>query len=133
MIYLISKIDLWYELKVFHFKSNKKGIKQLNTLPNEIFQKWMHSFEEDEGDITVYRSEEYNFPRARGRGGIEFKPDGTFIDWEIGATDAQQPISGHWQIEGNNRVQISFNENERTPRTLEILEHDPGLFKVRQN
>ncbi len=53
----------------------------MTQLPNEIFQRWIHSFEEDKGEITVYRPEEYDFPLSRrGREGIEFRPDGVFID-----------------------------------------------------
>ena len=46
--------------------------------------------------VTVYRGEGFNFPPARGRDGIEFRRDGTFVDWGIGAGDNQQGITGHW-------------------------------------
>lgn len=104
----------------------------MNKLPNEIFRKWGHSFEEDTGNMTVYRPAEYDFPRARGRAGIEFKPDGKFIDWGIGLTDAQRGVNGHWRMEGPGRVRISFEGNVRPPRILEILQCDAGVLKVRQ-
>jgi hypothetical protein len=104
----------------------------MNELPNEIFRQWGHSFEEDEGDVTVYRLAEYDFPRARGRAGIEFRPDGSFIDWMIGPADAQQPVSGHWQVEGSNRIRVSFEGDTRPPRILEILQCDSEVLKVRQ-
>ncbi|WP_229391752.1 hypothetical protein [Methanosarcina sp. DH2] len=104
----------------------------MTELPNEIFQEWMHSFEEDTNGITVYRPIEYDFPRARGRGGIEFRPDGVFIDWEIGPSDASRGINGHWEIEGPGRVRVSFEGNVRPPRILEILQIDAGILKVRQ-
>lgn len=101
-------------------------------LPREIFRRWGHSFEEDRGDVTVYRPAEYEFPRARGRAGIEFRPDGTFIDWTIGPADARRPINGRWQIEGRWRVRVSFEENVRPPRILEILQYDAEVLRVRQ-
>src|SRR3954447_20073185 len=39
---------------------------------------WMHSFEEDHGDVVVYRPATHDFPRARGRDGLGFGPAGPF-------------------------------------------------------
>jgi hypothetical protein len=104
----------------------------MNELPNEIFRKWGHSFEEDTGGTTVYRPSEHVFPRARGRAGIEFRQDGTFVDWIIGPADAQTGINGHWQLEGPGRVRISYEGNARAPRVLEIVQCDAGVLIVRQ-
>jgi hypothetical protein len=104
----------------------------MNGLPNVIFRKWGHSFEEDTGDITVYRPDNYPFPRARGRAGIEFRPDGTFIDWIIGPGDAHRAISGHWRMEGPGRVRVYFDGDVRAPRVLEILQCDAAVLKARQ-
>src|SRR5581483_12273003 len=99
----------------------------MNELPNEIFRKWGHSFEEDQDDITVYRPAEFDFPRARGRAGIEFRSDGTFVDWEIGAGDAQNGVNGHWQLEGPGRVRVFFDGNVRPPRALGIVQSDANV------
>lgn len=104
----------------------------MNELPDEIFRIWIHSFEEDTNKITVYRPVEYDFPRARGREGIEFRPDGVFIDWEIGPTDASRGVNGRWEMEDPGRVRVSFEGNVRPPRILEILQIDAGILKVRQ-
>lgn len=104
----------------------------MSELPNEIFRKWMHSFEEDTEGIKVYRPTEYDFPPARGRDGIEFRPDGVFIDWGIGPTDASRGINGHWKMEGPGRVLVSFEGNVQPPRTLEILQVNSGILKLRQ-
>ncbi len=104
----------------------------MNGLPGEIFRKWMHSFEEDMGGITVYRPGEFNFPRARGRDGIEFRPDGTFIDLTIGRGDASHGINGRWQEDESGRVRISFGDNVRQSRILEIVQIDANVLKVRQ-
>jgi len=104
----------------------------LNELPNEIFRRWVHSFEEDEGDVSVYRPAEYAFPRARGRREMEFRPDGSFIHWMIGPADARQPASGHWRVEGSNRVHVSFEGDSRPPRILEVQQCDAEALKVRQ-
>ncbi len=104
----------------------------MTELTKEIFRRWSQSFEESTGEITVYRPAEYKFPRARGREGIEFRPDGTFIYWAIGPSDALRGINGLWQMEGSGRVHLSFEGNVRTPLVLEILQCDVGILKVRQ-
>lgn len=101
-------------------------------LPNEIFRKWGHSFEESTSEITVYRPAEYEFPRARGRAGIEFKLDGAFIYWAIGPADKRLAINGHWQIEGARRVRISFERNVRAPLVMDILQCDTEILRVKQ-
>ncbi|MFC9556975.1 zinc metalloprotease [Rhodococcus sp. NPDC056960] len=58
--------------------------------------RWGHSFEEDHDGLRVYRPAGFDFPRARGRGGIEFRPDGSFVDWTIGRGDAGEPREGTW-------------------------------------
>jgi hypothetical protein len=102
----------------------------MNGLPNDIFRMWGHSSEEDTGGILVYRPAEYSFPRARGRAGIEFRPDGTFVDWVIGPADAQRPISGQWHIVGPGQLQISFRGDAQ--RILEIVQCDARILVVRQ-
>jgi hypothetical protein len=103
----------------------------MNGLPTEIFRRWGHSFEEDNAETIVFRPAEYEFPRARGRDGIEFKMDGTFIDWKIGRGDAKEGINGHWQIIDSFRVRISFDTAVRSPRILEILQCNKEILKVR--
>lgn len=106
--------------------------KIMNELPDEIFRIWIHSFEEDQNGIIVYRPVGYGFPRARGREGIEFRPDGMFISYEIGPTDASRGINGQWKIEGSGRVRVSFEGNVRPSRILEILQIDVEILKMRQ-
>jgi len=103
----------------------------MNELPQAIFQRWGHSFEEDTEGTKVYRPFEYAFPPARGRAGIEFRSDGEFIDWTIGPTDAPQRILGHWQMEGHKRVRIYFEDNIRASRVMEIIHCDENILKVR--
>ncbi|MFI5893460.1 hypothetical protein ACIA5D_25485 [Actinoplanes sp. NPDC051513] len=59
--------------------------------------RWTHSHEEDHDGVEVYRPAGYDFPPARGRSGIEFRPDGTYIDWAIGRGDANEARPGRWE------------------------------------
>lgn len=100
-------------------------------LPNEIFRKWQHSFEEDNSGINVYRPTDYNFPRARGRAGLEFSPDGTFTEYAIGPADRQQRETGRWSALTPGKVQVSFDKAGRAPRILEIVQSDQNVLKIR--
>ncbi len=105
----------------------------MTTLQACLFQRWTHSFEDDSGDITVFRPENYPFPPARGRSGIEFNADGTFVDWDIGSGDAQsRGVTGRWQQEGPARLRVQFEADSRAPELLEIIECADNLLKIRQ-
>lgn len=103
----------------------------MNSLRPKIYGRWVHSFEEDEMDLAVYRPPDYPFPRARGRAAIEFRPDGTFVDWQIGRGDANEAVTGTWHEEGPTRVGVSFEGTGRPSRTLEIVQCDAAVLKVR--
>jgi hypothetical protein len=98
--------------------------------PPELEGRWMHSFEEDHGDVAVYRPPEHEFPRARGRDGIEFHPDGSFTEWVIGRGDARQPVPGHWRAGGADRLEVSTERGGE--QVLEILHLDRDRLEVRR-
>jgi hypothetical protein len=54
--------------------------------------------------LTVYRRDDFAFPPARGRRGVEFRADGAFTDWLIGRGDAAQAggqgSAGRWSAAG---------------------------------
>ncbi|MFM7427807.1 MAG: hypothetical protein ACKO7W_22880 [Elainella sp.] len=100
------------------------------TLPSQIFKRWTHSREEDQGEVLVYRPSDYPFPPARGREGLEFRQDGEFIRYEIGATDRSQGVVGRWSLERANVVRVEFSQ--RSAHSLIILECNDQILKVRQ-
>lgn len=77
------------------------------TAPHALHGRWMHSFEEDHDGITVYRPADFPFPPARGRDGIEFGADGSFIDWRIGRGDANEARPGRWEPAHGDAVRVS--------------------------
>lgn len=101
-------------------------------LPNSIFQRWIHSREEDVGDTLVYRPLDYPFPPARGREGLEFRENGEFISYQIGATDRNVGVPGKWRIKETNLVEIQFPNQSDSSYTLTILECNEQILKVRQ-
>ncbi|MFI5709058.1 hypothetical protein [Kribbella sp. NPDC051620] len=51
--------------------------------------------------MTVYRRDDFAFPPARGRRGVEFHADGTFTELLIGRGDAPESgPAGRWSAAG---------------------------------
>ncbi|MBD1910043.1 MULTISPECIES: hypothetical protein [unclassified Leptolyngbya] len=103
------------------------------TLPNPIFRRWVHSREEDQGDIRVYRPITYAFPPARmPRDGLEFRQNGEFIRYQPGPSDRSVPTQGQWRTPTENVVEVQFSEQSATPYRLAIVECDGQILKVRE-
>ena len=95
-----------------------------------LHRSWGHSFEEDHDGVAVYRPAGFSFPRARGRGGLEFRPDGTFVDVDAGPADAGRVQPGSWEAAAQDRLRVSGPAGERTLRIVHLspdrLELEPG-------
>jgi hypothetical protein len=102
----------------------------MRELPADLFRSWLHSYEEDHDDVMVHRSADHPFPPARGRRGMEFVPDGTFLDHPVGRGDAPDTVRGRWRQVGDRRVEVSF-EDGRAGRVLEIVRCDADVLEVR--
>lgn len=110
---------------------NKLVNQMNNKLPAEIFKHWIHSREEDMGDVRVYRPSDYQFPPSRGREGFEIKPNGQFIRYGIGSTDKPQKKMGTWKAQGENQIRVFFDAQRQTSYTMQILSCDESVLKVR--
>jgi hypothetical protein len=83
----------------------------MSGLPSEIFGVWLHSYEEDTETTMIYRTRDWAFPRSRGRPAVEFRPDGTYVQYGSGPDDrGGQALVGRWQNLGGGRVQITVPE-----------------------
>lgn len=99
-----------------------------------ISGQWLHSFEEDAGGVQVYRPLDYAFPPVRqGREGIEFLPDGTFIDKSVGPADAHVKTQGRWEYAGSGTVRLTFDDPQRQARVVEVVECDKQKLCLRQS
>ena len=98
--------------------------------PDELVGRWGHSFEEDHDDVVVYRPEGFDFPRARGRDGIELRPDGSFVDWAIGRGDASEARPGAWELAGGDTVRIVSESGEA--RTLRVAHVSADRLELRR-
>ena len=96
----------------------------------DLAGQWLHSFEEDHEDVAVYRPAEHAFPRARGRDGLEFAPDGSFTEWAVGRGDAGEPLPGRWRTAGEDRLEVSTEGGG--DQVLEIVHLGPDRLEVRR-
>ena len=87
---------------------------------------WLHSFEEDEGDIQVFRPESYPLPLARGRRQLRFGPNGTVEFSPLGRGDAPEAVPGAWR---GRQIEVSLRG---TPSVFEIVEARPDILRLRQ-
>jgi hypothetical protein len=96
---------------------------------NELLGRWLHSHEEDEGDVLIYRPAGYDLPPARGRRGLEFRPDGELVVIGPGPADKPEAAAGHWEPAGGHRARVSLPSGE--PHELEIVSAAPDRLAVR--
>ncbi len=89
---------------------NDKGTELAGAI---IGKTWMHSHEEDGDDGRIYRSDDYKFPRSRGREGFRMEQDSTFLYYGIAPTDGTLVHIGYWSID-DDVIVVDF-PNDRAP------------------
>jgi hypothetical protein len=72
--------------------------------PAELYRRWVHAREEDDGDLQVYRPVDYDLPPARGRRGIEFRPDGEVLLYGPGPAD--KPVASPGRMDDVEIVSV---------------------------
>ena len=98
----------------------------MSQLPRELFQHWIHSREEDRGELRVYRPADYDFPPARGRDGFELRRDGTLIRYGIAAADGTTKHTEQWKELDARRIQLG-----RSDKIWEIESCTAEVLKIR--
>ena len=109
----------------------------MGDVPDALYRRWVHSFEEDSGAIAVYRPQSFAFPPARGRDGLEFTSDGRLVEWRIGRGDASEGVEGRWQAQGPDLLIVSrgsaMTSDANVESTLDIVELNDDVLKVRRS
>ncbi|MBC5993104.1 hypothetical protein [Pontibacter cellulosilyticus] len=107
-----------------------------NTIETELIGKvWLHSFEEDEGDITVYRPNTYDFPPSRGRTGFALEEGGVLKQYDIAPTDGLEEHLGKWKQEDKDKIHVQFDGNGQPVQkyTIEIVSLKDDVLKIRKS
>ena len=81
---------------------------------------WLHSFEEDTGELLVYRPDDYDFaPSRRPRDGIDLRPGGELVTATPGPDDRRVRSSTTWEwrngqlILGSDVFEVASADSER--------------------
>ena len=88
---------------------------------------WAHSFEEDEGEVQVYRPyDTFPFPPSRqGRETLDFREADQVVSGTPGADDRQVRTAAGVTALGMNRFRLG------DARVIEVLEAGPDVLKIR--
>lgn len=103
-----------------------------SNLPAALFRHWIHSREEDTGDIEVFRPEGFAFPPSFGRDGFEMRKDGQFVQEDVGLADGVVQVMGRWTALGSRRVSVSFDGTTREGYTFEIVAVDDSVLQIQR-
>lgn len=93
---------------------------------------WIHSHEQDSGEVQVYHPDTYKFPPSRGRRGFEIKEDGQFIQYGIAPDDRPKRNEGRWFSEGTNTLRIDFAANRTKHYKIKIVSCDNDTLKIQR-
>jgi len=99
-------------------------------LPRQLFRHWVHSREEDRGDVQVYRPADFAFPPSFGRDGIEPGPDGRFVQYDIGPADGTVQVSGRWAEQGPGQIAVRF-DGARPDYAFTVVAIDEDVLRIR--
>lgn len=95
-----------------------------------LFRRWVRVPEEDRAGVRVYRPATDPLPPARGREGIELRPDGTYLIWTAGPVDAPVPSgAGRWTGEPSDRLRLSPDRGDG--ETVEVVAVDDRVLQLR--
>ena len=84
----------------------------LPKLPDALFKRWIHSYEEDSPGFRVFRPTTFEFPPARGRLGFEIRRDGTFSRFDFARGDGSKEELGTWKVTAADAFVTSFSQPE---------------------
>ena len=96
-----------------------------------LYKKWIHSHEDDQGDVKAYRPDTYEFPPARGRSGFTVKENGEFIQHNIHPADrGTVPVNGKWEANPVNKT-LKISLEDKTSYQIEIVSLEDDMLKVK--
>src|SRR5262245_54196234 len=90
--------------------------------------RWMHSHEEDEGGVKVFRPASFNFPRSRGRESLVLEAGGRLVHGKPGPTDRTERVSGSWELAGDT---LTINRPGASPLVYKIVSADKDKLVVK--
>src|SRR3954453_2811731 len=98
--------------------------------PRELFRHWVPSREGGQADSQAFRPPDFDFPPSFGRDGFELRPDGEFIQDDVGPADGIVQVRGRWTQQGPGRVAIRF-DGARPDYAFTVVSADDALLRIR--
>ena len=89
-----------------------------------LYGAWMHSQEEDQDGLRVYRRVGFKFPPSRGREGMEFLANGVLVYDAIGPTDVPLHLPGTWGFSGKSALRLTLENGRQFSLQLKQAEKD---------
>jgi hypothetical protein len=109
--------------------SSTQAASGTTNLREQILGQWIHSREEDQSNVRVYRRPDYSFPPARGRDGFTFGTNGQFNDQPIGRGDAPVSQRWTWRIVDQKTIEITM-DGSQSKRLLRVLSITPNKLEL---
>lgn len=97
-----------------------------------LCNRWLHSYEEDTADQTVFRPASFRFPPARGRDGFELRPDQSMVELRIGPTDRIEEVPGKWTLDGESRLLFYTQSSPNPARVMQIISADQDRLIIKK-
>lgn len=104
-----------------------------STEKEKLYGVWYRSYEEDKGDIAVYRPKTYRFPPMRAREKMEITKEGEIMQYRIGPSDAYEKVKGKFTYcELHKELVATFTEKgvEKT-HTYKVLSLEKTILKLK--
>jgi hypothetical protein len=94
-----------------------------------VLGEWRHSFEEDTGDVQVYRPADFDFPPSFGRDGFDLHRRGHYVAHEIATADGTRAVTGRWSVTGTVTIRVELPDRDAV--ALEVSLDDDGRLRRR--
>jgi hypothetical protein len=96
-------------------------------------QTWLHSYEEDEDDLLVYRPNSYDFPPSKGRTGFVLERAGVAKQYAIAPTDGLEEQIGIWEYKDKSTVLVHIQANGHSEQryTMQVVSLKDSVLKLR--
>jgi hypothetical protein len=98
----------------------------------ELCRRWIHSHEEDHGDLQVFRPGDHAFPPSRGRRCLDLRRDGSLLESGPGADDRAVGSRGRWTLEGARLRLFPEAAAGADGRELEVVTLESDRLVVRR-
>lgn len=95
---------------------------------------WLHSFEEDQEDITTYRPNTYDFAPSRGRTGFMLEKGGILKNYTIAPADGLEEQPGTWQFTNGKKILITIKPESQPQQQyiIEVVSLENDVLKIKR-